>query len=353
MTDVEKSTTGTADEIRAMTRYPMPGGIPSQNNAEPQNVETDQRVIIANRRRVFSKISPAMAEMEKQKEQDTKQWERDTGCRVGKSNKSGKYRYFSIADNQRVASQEYKRRYVAVLEEDRHVRATAAQAWMEKLTNVNVAPYTSKGDALDMSMPDLACDCEIREQYLPDLQTYTQAEEEQRMAFLPPKSNLVRSESSGSRADDTMNSDMHVRGQATDEIVEAPVVAEISEASSEDTEEREGRSDTPSPLPLEFVARGCCEEAQPIGPVLVAHSRDEGLDEGETEACAEGARTRDQSPAHEHLPLLPLPSREVESLDPDIALAEKRLWDKIDEALKEYSEEVMMIRSSKKSRVEG
>jgi hypothetical protein len=366
MSGAEKLSTIAADRIRALTGYPMPGGIVTKPTAQ-KKVETDQKIIIANRRRVFSKIAPAMAIMEKQKEHDTKQWELDTGCRVGKSSKSGKYRYFSIEDNQRMASQEYKRRYMAVLEGARLNRAAIAQKWMEKLAKVDpdvdvpIAPTEVSSDRLVMDgntealrtvSHDVAADGLENESDMVLTQDQ-EVEQLQREAFLPPKSNLVRRESSGSNSDDAMElCDLTVslnRGELPSLAHSAPAtitsssdVAEISEASSEDTEESGSRTATPSPLPLEFVASSHAEVMQGPGPVLVAQSRDEGMDEH----CDAG-RKMESAEVHDTVPLLPLPSREAESLDPDIAQAEKRLWDKIDAALKEYSEEVMKIRKAK------
>ncbi|KAG7346973.1 hypothetical protein IV203_006042 [Nitzschia inconspicua] len=359
MSDAEKSFSDSADQIQMLTGYPMPAEAQTKTLTE-QEVETDQKVIMANRRRVFSKISPAMAEMEKQKEHDTKQWERDTGYRVGKSNKSGKYRYFSIEDKQRVASQEYKRRYMAVLEGSRPIRAAAAEVWMEKLASTKTVSNDSKAPMEESSF-DL---CPV-EQKLPHVRavsdevgpeddpskfstTTQQNEAQQREAFIPPKSNLGDRKSPGSNADDAVVlCDLGGSGgnDTNIDLIEDPhshtsmqLVAEISEASSEDTEEHGCRSDTPSPLPLEFVAPGHANEMNTVGPVFVDQSSDElYLDDA-----------RNKSPEiHDNAPLLPLPSRQAESLDPDIAQAEKRLWDKIDAALKEYSEEVMIIRKSK------
>ncbi|KAG7364401.1 hypothetical protein IV203_037603 [Nitzschia inconspicua] len=386
MSDAEKSFSDSADQIRMLTGYPMPAEAQTKTLTE-QEVETDQKVIMANRRRVFSKISPAMAEMEKQKEHDTKQWERDTGYRVGKSNKSGKYRYFSIEDKQRVASQEYKRRYMAVLECSRPIRAAAAEMWMEKLASTKTVFNDSKAPMEESSfalcpvvqkLPNVRAvshevepeddpsksntttqqnEVQQREAFIPpevrpeddpskSNTTTQQIEAQQRQAFIPPKSNLGGRKSPGS--DDTVAL-CHLGGSDEDDtnmdLVEnshshtpMQLVAEISEASSEDTEEYGSRSDTPSPLPLGFVAPGHADEMNMIGPFFVAQSSDE----------LHLHDARNKSPEiHDNAPLLPLPSRQAESLDPDIAQAEKRLWDKIDAALKEYSEEVMIIRKSK------
>jgi hypothetical protein len=46
--------------------------------------------------------------------------------------------------------------------------------------------------------------------------------------------------------------------------------------------------------------------------------------------------------------LLPLPSRDEASSDPEIAEAERELWDKIDAALEEYSHKVLMIQENRR-----
>ena len=51
--------------------------------------------------------------------------------------------------------------------------------------------------------------------------------------------------------------------------------------------------------------------------------------------------------------LLPLPSKDSETMDPEIRAAEKRLWAKIDQALHEYSGEVMMIQRKKRRLAEA
>jgi hypothetical protein len=86
---------------------------------------------------------------------------------------------------------------------------------------------------------------------------------------------------------------------------------------------------------------------QAVGPVLVAQSRDEGTD------AMSNIETQEPTRVLGDIPMLPLPSREVESLDPEIAKAEKRLWEKIDSALKEYSEQVIGITKAGNGRARG
>lgn len=46
--------------------------------------------------------------------------------------------------------------------------------------------------------------------------------------------------------------------------------------------------------------------------------------------------------------LLPLPSRDESSSDPEVAKAERELWDKIDAALEEYSNKVLLIQERRR-----
>jgi hypothetical protein len=361
-TNAEKLYTDFSNRIQGLTGYPMPGRIATQAKRE-EKAETDNDVIKANRRCVFSKISPAMSLMEKQKEQDTKQWEHDTGCRVGKSEKSGKYRYFSTDDQQRVPSQDYQRRYMVVLKQTRPNRVAAAKVWMTKLeeTKPLVKMATDADDQTSLGPTDYeqattttVSNDALTDEPDEDCPSLVLHEQQQREAFLPPKSDLLRRKSTGSNADDAMDvCDLSASLDCGDQANMARAslgaatafAAEISEASSEDTEETESRTATPSPLHVEFVASlsGC----QAVGPVLVAQSRDEGTD------AMSNIETQEPTRVLGDIPMLPLPSREVESLDPEIAQAEKRLWEKIDSALKEYSEQVIGITKAGNDRARG
>ncbi len=46
--------------------------------------------------------------------------------------------------------------------------------------------------------------------------------------------------------------------------------------------------------------------------------------------------------------VLPLPSREEESSDPEFAQAEQKLWSAIDDALEEYSRDILAIQTTRR-----
>jgi hypothetical protein len=342
--NAEQASSEEAKAIRELTGYPLPTKSPTSNTI--QNVGKTSKEILADRRLVFQKIAPTMSEMEKRKDVDIKQWENDTGCRVEKSSRSGKYRYYDLESNQRMPSQEYKQRYMAVIEEGRAGRAATAQFWM------------------DMIHADDPSNNEVESGSYRSHPQETLSDEEMNLmeAFLPPKSNLSRGSSAGSTEDEDMvkicgfnvTLSNHLNGSSIMKLSDEPSTmttaqsdnepAEIVEVSSEDTEEISSRtSTTPSPIPVVFNGAGFASNTDTStkteGAVLVAQSRDEGMDEDSEE--------KSSSPGG--VPLLPIPSRDVQSMDPEVAEAERRLWEKIDNALQEYSEEVMTIMKSKQT----
>jgi hypothetical protein len=347
--DTEQGSSEEAKAILKLTGYPMPSKAPYARNMN--SISKTSKEILTDRRLVFQKIAPTMTEMEKRKGIDIKQWENDTGCRVEKSSRSGKYRYYGVKSNQRVSSQEYKQRYMTVIEEGRADRAARAQLWMDMVKLEN--QLNNIFDPIIQSNPD--------ESYL--TKTLANNEMKQKEAFLPPRSDLSRGSSTGSIDGDygtAENRDVGVKlasnifancASIMKPSTESRTIAmtqteigpaEIVEVSSEDTDESSSRASTPSPVPTVFSTiaalntRGTTAQA-----VLIAQSRDEGIDEDLTT----GGKMLPSD-----VPLLPFPSRDVESMDPDIAQAERRLWEKIDIALQEYSEEVMIIMKAKHCR---
>ncbi|KAL3912151.1 MAG: hypothetical protein SGARI_001305 [Bacillariaceae sp.] len=370
--DEQRESSIVADSIKQMTGYAMPGSVTAAAIVEG-NAESSSTDILANRRSVFLKISPAMMEMEKQKHLDIKKWENDTGCRVEKSTKSGKYKYYTIENRQRVGSQEYKRRYMAVLEGSGPMREAKAQLWMNLLRESDaiassstpreqnsepILPIEQGKCAESLSSIEEKTDFVDRVAF-GDPQAAAEHERQQREAFRPPMSTLEKEENFGSQEDvgDAMDvcdhqaprsfstpMDTHREGEPES------ASADIVEVSSEDAVDSDIRraSSSPSPLPLEAKQSSMecnLKEQEAAGPILVAQSRDEGADESSGDPLF-STRTAEES---DEAPLLPLPSRDSESLDPNIATAERHLWKKIDRALKEYSEEVMVIMKAKES----
>jgi hypothetical protein len=360
-----------AKAIKEMTGYVMPGSVTAINIVEGDRHRTEKE-ILETRRSVFLKISPAMMEMENQKQLDIKRWEDNTGCRVEKSTKSSKYKYYTIENHKRVGSQEYKRRYMTVLEYYRPMRAASAQDWIDALwerENKATMPCENSQEQETTQISDVISAKEAwpvvahpngwKETRVAD------QVQQQPDAFLPPKSSLEQDFSYSSREDngdtmeicdvsvsldhgnpDTIEFSIDSNTLATSNTV--LTLAEIVEVSSEDTAETDVRTSTPSPFVLDGDQSllGCSlRKTQEARPVLVAQSCDEGTEE----PIISKPFSKRTTEAPCETPLLPFPDRDCESLDPNIAQAERNLWAKIDAALKEYSEEIMMIMKAKET----
>lgn len=352
-----------AKEILSITGYAMPRKITTVDNGNKSET------MFSNRRLVIQKIAPVLSQMEMRKKRDIKRWETSTECRVTKSEKSGRYRYYDIESKKKVGSQEYKRRYISILQDDRPNRLSKAHLWMNELnheSNTNFAREEST-DALKV-----ASKTGIHLEILPILEhsnsidinrkelNHTSSDAiKQKEAFSPPMDiNIVKDETVGSRDTDkqdcldicepAMSIDQNCEERADANTSES---SEITEVSSEDTDDapQGSRLSTPTnsttselaaPMVVDGAIPGAIENTLPE-PVLKNRYDNfyQNKDMGRNDNT-------------ENVPLLPLPSKDVESMDPDIAAAEKRLWDKIDLALHEYSAEVMMI-EQKKRRLTG
>jgi hypothetical protein len=89
---------------------------------------------------ILQKIAPIIEFMDKRRVEETQFWEDKTQCRVEKS-RSGKYRYYSVGsiatnnNSSKVSPQEYKNRYLAVLEGTAEERFEKAEEWKARSTS--------------------------------------------------------------------------------------------------------------------------------------------------------------------------------------------------------------------------
>lgn len=295
-----------AKEILDMTGYPLPKKTMGTSDS------TKSAVMLADRRAVIQKIAPVLTQLESRKKQDVKMWENKTQCRVTKSDKSGKYKYYDIHTNKKVGSQEYKRRYIAVLEHERPYRLSRAHQWMDELLDHNPDIHYTRDEQEQFAYSNPA-NMDYQEQNELEI-----IEMKQKEAFIPPRNmNIVRDRPT--RGKEAVPNELdQTREDHQSEILlntsEMNDIAEITEVSSEDTDDK-SRESSFSPRP----------------------ETSEDVDDDITES----------------VPLLPLPSKDSETMDPEIRAAEKRLWAKIDQALHEYSGEVMMIQRKKRRLAEA
>ncbi|VEU33518.1 unnamed protein product [Pseudo-nitzschia multistriata] len=352
--EAERGVSNEGREIELLTGYGL-----------PRKMETDQvgdksKAMLSNRRLVIQKIAPVLTQMEKRKERDIKHWENVTRCHVKKSERSGRYRYYDVQSNERVGSQEYKRRYISHLEDCRPERLEMAKVWMNKVSRVDeyTAEHHNECAINDDSIGIFQQDCNYMD--------YCAIQKE---AFSPPRDkNLRRIERRDAGSSDTMDicdmsmsldcgeqqsSDPSILSSnsnvaAPSSVFERSEIAEISEASSEDTDDNPQESRSPSPTMDVLPTKLTTMEVN--GTIIRAVDNHEKGKSILLEARDDDGVKGGNNDTNNHT-LLPFPARDSESIDPEIAAAERRLWDKIDLALHEYSNEVMNIEKRKQNRL--
>mmetsp|Transcript_63025 Transcript_63025/g.153504 ORF Transcript_63025/g.153504 Transcript_63025/m.153504 type:complete len:758 (+) Transcript_63025:357-2630(+) len=390
--------------IRQLTGYPLSGSTTNRDLNKDKNEDvihegrqSKSTVLLASSRRlVMEKLGPVMAEMERRKVEDKQKWEHLTGCRVTKSQRSGKYRYFCTASNMKVSSQEYKGRYMSILEQEKPDRESKAQAWKGLLTQPSV-DGTANGFDDEMSRSDCGPsgphpDHEgkiIADAVAPQVTHSVSSDQQgpspdmfsenseivpdeyvQREAFLPPRNET------GSRKELAEPSIFPVSTHTDCERSSIlPIAATVSNSDFDESsdisraasgESDDSQNDTMPPLladdklVIDSDRDSVTTDASGPGnfilldPGSLLHSEDT---EATLECSDAEGETSAMSDPHElesdEVPLLPIPSRDDTSADPKIAMAEKRLWDKIDEALREYSQEVTEIKSGKSGTTGG
>lgn len=83
--------------------------------------EIERKLGNSVKREIVTKMGPLISVMEAQKKQDIELMEAGTGCRVQKR-KGGKFKYINMANDVKVPTSEYERRYVSVLKLKRLAR---------------------------------------------------------------------------------------------------------------------------------------------------------------------------------------------------------------------------------------
>lgn len=349
----QRPTCTSARDIEESTDYPL-----------LQPVFDSHPLSHSNRRAVLQKMAPVIEEIDKRKIEETEKWQRETECRVERS-KSGRYRYIAIATNTKVPSQEYKNRYMAVLEREAPVRLARANEWKAKL-NMKLSSLDSQRpdtsvytkEAWDALMP-VATDMETEET------DYAITQELDLSSVLamnvkPNDESMTRNtqqecllgDQSSMEICDTSVSMMEVEESELPldfepprpMLAKHPSLRESPFKNPADDEKRTPIQDAPnSEINLDTT----------IKPTVSNEDEQEGHSTGgevsNGDATIHESATLEAPAAHTAIvtrnssQLLPFPDRDATSKDPDIARAEQRLWSRIDAALQEYSHDVIMI----------
>jgi hypothetical protein len=233
-----------------------------------------------------------------------------------------------IATSAKVSTQEYEKRYMAVLERYKAQRLEKANAWKARLQPTNEKeecdPAVSKSPSHSNGTEHSS---ETHELHLnPDSVLDMDQQREESISPLPIDS----------AEDDTMElCDLSVSldwGEATGLSFDHDPSTEKSEETFEKVETKE-------------------TDEKPETSVKLDNETSEKVETMEIKQ-QEDVKSHVEQPSPCDGPLLPLPARDEESMDPDIARAERNLWNRIDGALQEYSREVTLIMRAKTPKAE-
>lgn len=277
-------------------------------NHETDNFISSQNNVVAAKRELLLKLGEMVDVMDKRKTQDTTLLEEITKCRVERS-RNGKYRYFHIVTNRKVRPSEYEQLYLSAIQQTRADMSMRIQEWLRQdkhqMSEQEEEERCKKLSALIQNAQQQQSNEFLVQQ---EQERSVQVSLDDRAASESDMEESPASESSESMDSDTkMDSSVHVTvEQATDDMEDTSCMEE---------------GDT-SILSL--------EEDVPIQDDPKAVSDSILNDTGESSEL-----------------LLPFPSRQDSSDDPEIAAAEKRLWCEIDQALERYSRQVIAIRQAR------
>jgi hypothetical protein len=276
-------------------------------NHETHNFISSRNNVVAAKRELLLKLGEMVDIMDKRKTQDTTFLEEITKCRVERS-RNGKYRYFHIVTHRKVRPSEYEQLYLSAIQQTRAEMSMRIQEWLRQDKHqMSEQEEEERCKKLSVLIQN-AQQQQSNEFLVKEQERSVQVALDDRAAFESDMEESPASESSESMDSDTkMDSSVLVTvEQATDEMEDTSCMEE---------------GDT-SILSL--------EEDVPIqdDPKAVSDSILNDTDESSEL-------------------LLPFPSRQDTSDDPEIAAAEKRLWCEIDQALERYSRQVIAIRQAR------
>jgi hypothetical protein len=325
-------------------------GYPLQQSASGSPVS------FSNRKAILQKISPVIELMDKRRVEETKYWEDETECRVEKS-RSGKYRYYSIPTNTKVSPQGYENRYMAVLERTAEERFEKSEEWKARLVlpkqkgnnnnnndnTIEKEQDNKEGESLleeTRSIPIICHDVSMEDESESKNGSDDISETQDLDLNLDSLLDTQPREESASPLNIEDDND-------TMDICDMSVSLDLGEAISisfeeeeEPASEQEKQSETREETPPKEAGEPSEDIVGTAAEACVAPMLDDQEDHQKQPLLGPSA---EDGPS-----MLPLPARDGQSKDPDIARAERNLWNSIDAALQEYSREVMIIMQAKR-----
>jgi hypothetical protein len=257
-------------------------------------------------------MGPQLQYMDEKKTEQIQNSQDATSCFVEK--KRGRYMYYDVSSHRPIPPDEYEQRYLLMLQDIHTVRS---QEWAEHFQQVTVTDIVQE-----------------QEQAL-DLQSIMENESE-----------------SGEESPHEMRD--HVKDNYDDNAHEEMDICETSasfvlgeedlDLVDDSTDMKMNRNQSMSPHNDSHTSRSSSKRDDE-GQEIV-------LDEkGEFRALSYSMDGTVSSPGGDYdneSSVLPLPSREEESSDPEFARAEQKLWSVIDDALEEYSRDILAIQTSRR-----
>jgi hypothetical protein len=252
----------------------------------PSSVETLSKADL------FVRLAPDLKRMDKSKQDTSKMTQQITSCCVGRGT-TGRIRYHHVLTNRKIRPNEYEQRYILMLDEITRIKSDSWAKYFRKIKHETVA----------VQLPQ-------REQHGETLSDTMEVYDAKPMSTL---------EASG--VESSSSSEMI----ATLPLLQSSPLTKKSRNSSEDkSRDERPRQDSKGPA-SSFLSDGGAS------PRLLV------------EGASESKVNREVSPFSSLL----LSSREQASDDQQIARAEAKLWEIIDQALNVYSKEVLEIQRAR------
>jgi hypothetical protein len=293
--------------IRERTGYVMTPPVTCSDNLQlnvdfaNDNLNQGKQSIKACKMDLLVRLGPKLQRMDEKKLEQVQKSQRATECFVERNR--GRYYYYHLSNNRVVASDEYEQRYLHMLQDTHEI---CSPAWAQHFQKVQVLheherELSNKNDPAPRA--SLSNECADQE-YLE----------------IP-----VDHDDDGTSGDESMDlcdtSTSFVQGE--DFIDDYTDVNPCNNNKGDDEGQEIALDDQGdihlSPSNIEAAVR--------------------------VQVASPGASASGDSS------VLPLPSRDEESSDPEIACAEQKLWTAIDQALEEYSRDVLAIQTAQQIKI--
>lgn len=275
---------------------------------EQQQHQQGKQSLKASKMNLLVQMGPQLQYMDEKKVEQIQNSQHATACFVEK--KRGRYMYYDVSSNRPIPPDEYEQRYLLMLQDIHKIRS---QEWAQHFRQVAVPAAT------------------------------VAAVEEQTLDF----KSIIENEN---KYENGQESPLEMRDDVNDKcydddgnLHESMDICETSASFVMGEEDLE--DELTEKNPYDNCNTSSSSKGGDEGQEIV-------LDEqGEFRNIPYGMDGMVASPGSDgESSVLPLPSRDEESSDPEFAQAEQKLWTSIDHALEEYSRDILAIQTARRMR---